>query len=212
MTALRLRAALLLTLALVSCGGAAPISAGPSATATPTPTPSASPSAPTVAALRARATEAMTALRDKDFARLAALADPDKGVRFSPYAFVDVQANVVLPAATLAAGFNDRRQYLWGHTDGQGLPMQWTFEDYYTRHLWKKDFSKATVIAVDQRTGKGNSRDNAAQAYPAGRVVEYHLPSADPNTTLDWQSIRFVFEPRAGTWVLVGIIHDEWTI
>lgn len=206
-----------------ACGSRqVPVGAGPSATATPpTPaTPAASPAsasptatpAGTEAQLRARAAAAVTALREKDFAKLATLAHPQKGVRFSPYAFVDTQRHVLLPAATLAQGFGNRQQYLWGHTDGQGLPMQWTLEEYYTRHLWKKDFSKAPTIVVDQRTGKGSAADNSAQAYPGARVVEYHQPSTDPNTTLDWGSLRLVFEQRAAEWFLTGIIRDEWTI
>lgn len=200
-----------------ACGSRqVPIGADPSAASTPPATAPASPAttaaAPTEAQLRARAAEAVTALRDKDFAKLASLAHPGKGVRFSPYAFVDTQRNVLLPVATLAQGFTNRQQYLWGHTDGQGLPMDWILEDYYARHLWKKDFSKATTIVLDQRTGRGNTTDNSAQAYPGARVVEYHLPSVNPSTTLDWASLRLVFEQQAGSWVLVGVIRDEWTI
>jgi len=223
-TPTRVAAALVLGAILVSACGSRqlPVGAGPSASATPTTpaTPAASPAsaAPTAtpagteAQLRARAAEAVTALRDKDFTKLATLAHPQKGVRFSPYAFVDTQRHVVLPAATLTQGFGNRQQHLWGHTDGQGLPMQWTLEEYYTRHLWKKDFSKAPTIVIDQRTGKGSATDNSAHAYPGARVVEYHQPSANPNTTLDWSSLRLVFEQQAGSWVLVGIIRDEWTI
>ena len=211
--------ALLVTAGVIAsaCGSRqVPVGADPAAASSPPATASASPAttaaAPTEAQLRARAAEAVAALRDKDFARLASLAHSGKGVRFSPYAFVDTQRNVLLPVATLAQGFTNRQQYFWGHTDGQGLPMNWTVEDYYARHLWKKDFSMATTIVLDQRTGKGNTTDNSVQAYPGARVVEYHLPSANPSTTLDWASLRLVFEQQAGTWVLVGIIRDEWTI
>ncbi len=215
-TAMRIIVALAVAAFLASACGSrqAPVGAGPSATATlpATPSPSVTPAGGSEAQLRARAADAVTALRDKDFAKLATLAHPVKGVRFSPYAFVDTQRQVVLPVATLAQGFGNRQQYLWGHTDGQGLPMGWTLEDYYTRHLWKKDFSKSPTVVIDQRTGKSNSIDNSAQAYPGARIVEYHQPSTDPYTTLDWGSLRLVFEEHAGAWHIVGIIRDEWTI
>ena len=215
-TAMRIIVALAVAAFIASACGSrqVPVGAGPSATATlpATPSPSATLAARSEAQLRARAADAVTALRDKDFAKLATLAHPQKGVRFSPYAFVETQRQVVLPVATLARGFGNRQQYLWGHTDGQGLPMAWTLEDYYTRHLWKKDFSRAPTVVIDQRTGKSNSIDNSAQVYPGARIVEYHQPSTDPNTTLDWSSLRLVLEQHAGDWHLVGFIHAQWTI
>lgn len=209
---------LLVAVALVACGGRAPVGAGPSATATATasptvtPTASGSPAAADPALLKPRAAEVVSALAAKDFAKLSTLAHPDKGIRFSPYSFVNVQNDVVLDRATLARGFANQQRYLWGHTDGRGTPMEWTFEEFYTRQLWDKDYSKATMIAIDQRQQNGNTIDNAAQAYPGAHVVEYHLPSTDPNTSLDWGSLRIVLEDKGGTWYVVGLIHDEWTI
>ena len=209
-TVARLVAALALGAILAgACGSRqVPIAPGQSATTTASPTAGVA----TEATLRTRAAEAIAALAAKDFLKLSILASPDQGVRFSPYAFVDLQRDVVLPVATLAQGFGNAQRHLWGHTDGRGLPMEWTLEDYYTRHLWKKDFSKAPSVVIDQRTGKSNTIDNSAQAYPGARIVEYHQPSTDPNTALDWGSLRLVFEQQGGSWYLVGVIHDEWTI
>lgn len=199
--------------ALTACGARqAPVGAGPSATATPATSPSATPAPADEATLKARGTEVVATLRDRDFAKLATLAHPDQGIRFSPYAFVNLQKDVVLDRPTIARGFSNPQRYLWGFTDGKGEPMEWTFEEFYTRQLWDKDYSKATMIAVDKRQQEGNSLDNSAQAYPNAHVVEYHLPSADPNTSLDWGSLRVVLEEKAGAWYVVGLIHDEWTI
>lgn len=208
-----LAALLVISVIPLACGARAPVGAGPSATATPPASTAAapSPSADVEATIRGRATAAVTALRDKDFAALAALADPVRGVRFSPYASVRPN-DVVLDAATIRQGFASTRTYMWGFTDGKGDPIDTNFEGYYKRYVYDKDYAKAPTIVIDQRTGKGNSLDNSATAYPGARVVEYHLPSTDPNTTLDWASLRLVFEPLGGTWYLVGIIHDEWTI
>lgn len=207
-----------LAIALVACGARSPAGAGPSATAPATASAAAtgSPTGTRAPAdqgtLKARAAEVVTALRDKDFARLSTLAHPDQGIRFSPYAFVDLQKHVRLDRATLARGFANPQRYLWGHTDGQGAPMEWTFEEFYTRQLWDRDYSKATMIAIDTRQQNGNTIDNSRQAYPNAHVVEYHLPSTDPNTSLDWGSLRIVLEDKGGTWYVVGLIHDEWTI
>jgi hypothetical protein len=29
---------------------------------------------------------------------------------------------------------------------------------------------------------------------------------------MDWRSLRLVFEEQGGSWYLVGIVHDQWTI
>lgn len=207
-----------LAVALLACGARSPVGAGPSATASapasavPSATAAGTRTPADQGTLKARAAEVVAALRDKDFAKLSMLAHPDQGIRFSPYAFVDVQKHVRLDRATIARGFTNPQRYLWGHTDGRGAPMDWTFEEFYTRQLWDRDYSKATMIAIDTRQQSGNSLDNSARAYPKAHVVEYHLPSTDPNTTLDWGSLRIVLEDKGGTWYVVGLIHDEWTI
>lgn len=216
---MRILAALLaVSVASVACGARAPVGAGPSATAVPptstaSPTPKPSPSADVEAAVRARGTLAVTALRDKDFAALAALAHPAKGVRFTPYTFVLARDNV-LDAAALRQGFANTRTYAWGFTDGKGDAIDWNFERYYGRYIYNKDYSRASPVLYENypTNPRGNKNDNTKTFYPQARTVEYHLPSTDPNTTLDWAGLRFVFEEQSGTWYLVGIIHDEWTI
>ena len=215
-----LAALLALPPVLVACGARAPVGAGPTATATQAPTstatatatPRAQTSAEIEATVRARAAEAVKALKAKDFAAVAALAHPTKGVRFSPYAFVDTQRHVVLDAATIRLGFANTKSYLWGHTSGRGTPMEWTFEQFYARQLYNKDYAGSTDVGYERHPQRGNAIDNSATAYPQGRSVDYYLPSTDPNTTLDWGALRAVFEEQGGTWYLVALIHDEWTI
>lgn len=215
---MRILAALLaVSVASVACGARAPVGAGPSTTTAPntstaSPTPRPSSSADVETAVRSRGALAVAALRDKDFTALAALAHPVKGVRFSPYAFVDVAKNIVLDQGTIRQGFMNTRTYIWGFTDGKGDAIDTNLEGYYKRYIYNKDYAKAPTPGYDKRIGQGNSLDNSATAYPGAHVVEYYLPSTDPNTTLDWGALRLVFEELSGTWYLVGIIHDEWTI
>ena len=202
----------------LACGSRTPVGAVPSATATPpvtataTATPRPSASADVATTVRARASAAVAALKAKDFTALAAMAHPTKGVRFSPYAFVDTARHVVLDAATIRLGFANTKTYLWGHTSGKGDAMEWNFERYYTLQIYNKDYAASTDIGYDRHLPRGNSNDNSATAYPQGHSVDYYLPSANPNTTLDWGGLRLVFEEQGGTWYLVGVIHDEWTI
>ena len=45
------------------------------------------------------------------------------------------------------------------------------------------------------------------------RFVDFSIPGLDAaNGGMDWCSLRLVFEPGDTQWLLVGIIHGQWTI
>ncbi len=70
--------------------------------ASPPSPPSSPPTSPEVAArLRDRARAVLSALAARDVNALAAMANPARGVRFSPYSYVDTEADVVLSPAEL---------------------------------------------------------------------------------------------------------------
>ena len=68
----------------------------------------------------ARATEIVHALREKDWEALSAFVHPDKGLRFSPYTFVRVEADASLDALAdrqckihvLRVGYVDKEEWL----------------------------------------------------------------------------------------------------
>ena len=174
----------------------------------PPPTSVAAPAESPEATLRARAKAVLAALAAKDGKALAALASP-RGVRFSPYGYVDIKSDVVLTPAELARSMTDPTKRVWGSYDGRGDPILATFADYRARFVWTHDFTAAPQIAVDRSIGGGNTTDNLAVAYPHAHYVELHFPGFDPKLSgMDWESLRLVFESGA----LVGIVHAEWTI
>ncbi|HET8567803.1 MAG TPA: hypothetical protein VFM93_02310 [Candidatus Limnocylindria bacterium] len=191
----------------------APASEAPQRTPPPSPTvlPSATAAPADEAAIRGRAKDALAALRAKDLARFASFVHPAKGVRFTPYTFVQPGKDVVLSRAAVAKGLADPQRYLWGYTDGKGDPMDWTLGEFFERHLWTRDYAAAPVTLFDHYPEvRGNKFDNTQKAYPGGHTVEQYFP-ARPNT-LDWSGLRLVFERDGGEWYVVGAIHDEWTI
>jgi hypothetical protein len=167
--------------------------------------------APAVAtAVTARANEVLAALKARDGTTLAAIADPVKGVRFTPYPNVRTDKDIVLTAAEIARGFADPVQRVWGTTDGKGDPIRLAFADYVARYVYDRDYLARAQVSVDSRNGEGNTIDNTKAVYPAATLVEFYQPSS-PNT-LDWRAVRLLFEGRSGTWYLVAIVHGEWTI
>jgi hypothetical protein len=225
-TALVLVGALALGTALrrTDNGAAAPAVAA-SATPTPAPTATRTPAPADIRAARSlpeaeakrlvesTALAVVDALKAKDGAKLASLAHPAKGVRFSMYAYVRTDFDQVLTAADLKVAFTDPKVRLWGISDGKGDEIRVTFAEYYKSYVYDVDFAKAPDVAYNRAIGTGNTIDNSATVYPDAVMVEFHYPGFDPTYGgMDWRSLRLFFEQKDGTWYLVGVVHGAWTI
>ncbi|MGI6358554.1 MAG: hypothetical protein ACOX2K_07690 [Bacillota bacterium] len=152
-------------------------------------------------------------LRDKDFAGVADWVHPDKGLRFTPYAFIEVEKDRRFSAEEVAGLMGDETVYEWGFYDGSGEPIELTFADYYQRFVYDQDFVNAQVIGNNYSVSYGNTIDNIGEAYPDGKYIEFYFPGLHPEYGgADWRSLRTVFEQENDTWYLVGIVHSEWTI
>lgn len=160
-----------------------------------------------------RARQVVTALREKDFARLSTYIHPERGVLFSPYAFINEEFDRTFSADQIREVSADTRTYLWGYYDGSGLPMELTFAEYYERFVYSRDFAGMEQVGYNQIIGRGNTINNQFAIFPRAIVVEYYFPGDDPNLAgMDWESLRLVFEEYGGVWYLVAIVHDAWTI
>lgn len=151
-------------------------------------------------------------LKTQDFEQLAKLSH-SKGVIFSPYAYVDRSKDVTLSKEKLSEGFNNIKIYHWGAFDGSGKPISMNFENYFKKFVYSQDFAKAPYVGYNESKSQGNTINNASKVYPGAVFVEYHIDGVNPEYGgIDWQSLRLVFLKENGSWVLSGIIHDEWTI
>lgn len=164
-------------------------------------------------AVRARAQEAMQALQAADGPALAKLAHPSKGVRFSPHGFIRTgqDGDVVLSAAQLKQAATDQTRYRWGFSDGSGEPIESTIAAYL-QGFTTREYLRQGQVAYDKIIKQGNTLVNIQEAYPDGHFVEYHLPGTGEQADYNWSSVRLVFEQVRGTWYLVGVSNDRWTI
>ena len=165
------------------------------------------------------AQKTILAIQNKDFETLSKFIHPDKGVRFSPYAYIDIQKDLIFTPAQIKNFFQDTQKYQWGEYDGSGEPMEFIPSAYYKRFIYDQDFAKAKEIGVNKIIGQGNTINNISKAYPEASFIEYHFPGFDPKYGgMDWRSLRLVFkqggkgEQKNGQWFLIGIVHAEWTI
>lgn len=160
-----------------------------------------------------RANEAILAIKNRDMVKLSALVHPDEGIRFSPYSYVDMKNDIVIPVTRLETIFDDLMNYTWGTYAGSGEPIELNFTEYFNRFIYDQDFANAEEIEYNKIIGRGNLQNNILEAYPGSIFVEYHFPGFDPKYEgMDWKSLRLVFQEYDSTLYLIAIIHDQWTI
>ena len=155
----------------------------------------------------------INAFKDQNYLALSALVHPSKGVCFTPYSTVDSAADRTFKPLELSKANSNNTLYIWGLQDGSGLPIQLTIEDYFKQYVYNADYAMAPVIGINTVLSSGNSLENVAEAYPDCYFVEFYFPGINPkNNGFDWCGLKLVFEPVAEKYMLVGVIHSEWTI
>jgi len=143
---------------------------------------------------------------------VAEVVHPEQGVRFSPYTYVE-ESHQVFAADELAGLAGSVEIFLWGYFDGTGDPIQLTFDDYYERFIYSADFANPEQMAIDEELGYSSMINNIADFYPGSSFVEYHFSGfVEEYGGMDWVSLRLVFVEEDGSWFLIGIVHDQWTI
>jgi hypothetical protein len=164
--------------------------------------------------VRVVADQVIAAIKGQDGAALSAFVEVGKGVRFSPYAFVNVKTDVVLSGEEIATFWDSTKVYTWGREDATGDPIKLTPAKYAERYVFDTDFSATTTVSVNSDKASGNTVNNAAEVYPGDTRVEYYVAGSSEGGQPgnDWKALRLVFEKVGGSWFLVGVIHDEWTM
>lgn len=189
-----------------------PVDGPPTATmmmpaSTPTPGPTVDPET----AVLGNSASIVQALSNRNMATVAEMAHPIKGVRFTPYVFIQDSDATFMPD-TLAQLMRDPIVYRWGVYQGEGGFIDDDFTTYFESFVYDEDYQNAEQQSLNEPLGQGSMIDNSQTYYTDPMVVEYHFSGFDPQFGgLDWTSLRLVFEEYQGKWMLVGIIHAEWT-
>lgn len=153
------------------------------------------------------------ALRQQDYSTVASFVHPAKGVTFTPYSTVNPDSDRIFSQEEIMNLTQDSTVYTWGTVDGRGSPIEMTIEDYFDRYVFNVDYTQAPQIGVDRIQMHGNALENLREAYPQGHFVDFCFPKLDEaNEGLDWCSLKLVFESQNSNWLLVGVVHGEWTI
>lgn len=165
------------------------------------------------AALLRSAAEVAQALKHGNYDVLARYVHPERGVTFTPYSTVNLEADQTFTPDQIRELEQDETRYLWGYEDGRGEPIQMTIREFLQEFIFSADYTQAPAVGVDEVVMSGNSLENLQEAYPDCRFVDLCYPELDPAYGgLDWCSLKMVFAPTQSGWYLVGLIHSQWTI
>ena len=155
--------------------------------------------------------EILSVLKSKDYAKLANYIHPDKGVQFSMYAYVNPKKDKDFTKEDFNKYFATKVKFTWGEKDGTGDPLVISIKDYLNQWVFKRDFTKGE-FHFNTFKGTGNSLNNLKEIYPNDDFTENYIGGSEEYGGMDWNCLRFVFEELYGTYYLVAVINDEWTI
>lgn len=142
------------------------------------------------------------------------------GVRFSPYAWVSPEEDVVLSPSELRSAFEDPKVRTWGTYDGRGDSIDLAFADYVKTFVTPDAFVPGNRVTSEKHSaknlghmGSGHTKSNVHETYPDATWIELYVPGRNPDFEgMDWVRLALVFVREGGTQKLRAVVHDEWTI
>ncbi|MCL6604045.1 MAG: altered inheritance of mitochondria protein 21 [Paenibacillus sp.] len=156
----------------------------------------------------------ISALKAGNMGTLASWVHPEKGVRFSPYGYVDTKKDLVFSRDEVEGLMEDSKEYEWRTFPGSGELIKMPYAEYHKEFVYDADFIGVAKVSLNKGLGQGTTINNLNEVYPKENYdfVEYHIEGIDPSVEgMDWSSLRLVFEKMGQDHALVGIIHDQWT-
>lgn len=140
-----------------------------------------------------RAKEVLTVIKNQEYGKLAEYIHPEKGVRFSPSAAVNLHSDLVLSGEQIKKSATDQNKYIWGTKEESGEQIELSIVEYFSNFVYDYDFLSTNRIEYNRSLN---------EQYPTALLVEYYSESGAKG-----KSLHLVFEQKAGQWYLVGIIH-----
>lgn len=152
------------------------------------------------------------AMIHKDMETVAQFVHPEKGLLFSPYIYVDDQA-VVIEQTAIANLLDSDEVFTWGVYDGKGTPIELTAAEYFEEFLDMTPFEEPDEILINDLQDRGNTINNIGLKFPNTQIIEYYHDGSEAYAGIDWSSVLFIYEEDTnGTYQLIAIIRDMWTI
>ena len=155
--------------------------------------------------------EMLSSLKSNEIEKLSKFIHPEKGIRFSMYGYVQPNTDKYFTKEEFIKYAPTNIKFTWGEKDGTGDQLVLSIKDYLNQWVFKRDFTSAEYYQNSFKGG-GNSINNLKEIYPKTDFTENYIPGSEKYGGIDWNSLRFVFEELYGTYYLVAVINDEWTV
>lgn len=157
--------------------------------------------------------EIIRAIKTKNYKRFASFIHPQTGVRFSPYAYIDIVNDKVLSSDQFLQLLNQNKQINWNSSfESETNPEYLTVKEYFEKFVYDVDFLNADLKSINQYHSQGTDLNNIAEVYTEHTVVEFLFPGFEKKYEgLDFRALRLVFKVQNNKPQLTGIIHDQWT-
>ena len=153
----------------------------------------------------------LSTLKAKDYTRFSSYIHPEKGVQFSMYAYIQPNQDKRFTRQEFIKYASTNIKFTWGEKEGSGDKLVLSIKDYFNNWVFNRDFTKGEY-QLNTFKGSGNSLNNLQETYAGFNFTENFLPGSEQYSGMDWNSLRLVFEELHGTYYLVAVINDEWTI
>ena len=153
------------------------------------------------------------ALANGDYASIADDIHPNRGVRFSMYAYIRPESDKVFsPVQYLQYLRESNIRFTWGAKDGTGDPLVIPLPEYLQTWVNANTFNDGAKITINESQVNGNSINNLNEIYQNSDFVEFYSAGSEQYGGMDWRGMRLVFDEYQGKRYLVAIISDQWTI
>jgi hypothetical protein len=154
-------------------------------------------------------------IKIKSYEKFAEFIHPVAGIRFSPYGNIDTTKDLKFSKEKFLELINEKnkRKLNWGAYDGSGSSIELSINAYFAKFVYNADYLNAEQTSVNKIIGKGNSTNNIKDIYKYCDFTESYFSGFDKKYDgIDWCSLRLVLKKYNGSFYLVGIVHDQWTI
>jgi hypothetical protein len=161
--------------------------------------------------LEARARDALRALAGPP-AALAPHVHDAKGVRFSPYPYVEPEQHRHFSRDDLAV-LSPSELLDWGQEDASDERIRLSWSDYRARFVLDRDYAASACVDFNPADKLGGAmQDNAFEVHPDALMVQFRATGPDESCDSASVALRLVFEAEGDAWRLVAVIHEGWTI
>jgi uncharacterized protein YraI len=147
-------------------------------------------------------------LRSGNIEEIARHIHPTHGITLTEMVSFDADAKHHFDPKILLSIYQSGKILHWGEDYAKGNPIRMSLRTYLSRLT--RDPRKLTRIdnPCDQKIGVFAIKKHGRLACHEARWVNRHSKTRD----YDWLGLVVVMEQYHGTWYIVGLMHDRWTI